>query len=603
MAARVSYVNGCAIYDLASGAAVPAWLPAAKKRALKRSGDYARRVELIQDFRFPEAARSISVSPDGRFVVATGTYAPRVRVWDTAELSLKFERYMDATPLAHAVISPDYAKLAFLQEDRGVELHAAYGRHYRTRIPEAGRDLAWHAPSAELLIACSAPRVHRLSLEEGRFLAPLELGGGPGAAANRVAVSSTTALIGAACDGGAVELWDPRARARAGRLVVRGAAGGECDATALAFEEGGLGLAVGTSDARALVYDLRAAAPVATKEHPYALPLVSVAFHRSPARLVLSADAKQVKAWRRDDGAALTNVEMPARLNAVAVASDAPGTVGAADSGLLFFAAEAERVGVAYVPALGPAPRWAAFVDALTEEVDGYAGAGAGAGGAGAGAAAAAAAAAPGSVYDDYKFLTREELAALGLGGLVGTPLVRAYLHGFFIDARLHRRVMAAAPPAAAGALRAERVAAALAATRAPRLDLAPAGGAPRVNAALAARLGAEAAEAAAAAAEGRAPARQKGARRGSRPRADDDEEAADAAARGAGAAAAAAAAGAPPPAPAPSLLADARFAALFSNPEFAIEEEEAGAAAARRGAAGAKGGGGGLKRGRAGGV
>jgi len=44
-------------------------------------------------------------------------------------------------------------------------------------------------------------------------------------------------------------------------------------------------------------------------------------------------------------------------------------------------------------------------------------------------------------VYDDYKFLTRSELDGLGLSHLIGTDFVRAYMHGFFLDIRLYRKV------------------------------------------------------------------------------------------------------------------------------------------------------------------
>jgi hypothetical protein len=40
------------------------------------------------------------------------------------------------------------------------------------------------------------------------------------------------------------------------------------------------------------------------------------------------------------------------------------------------------------------------------------------------------------AVYDDYRFVTRPELARLGLDHLLGTPLLRAYMHGFFMDNR-----------------------------------------------------------------------------------------------------------------------------------------------------------------------
>ena len=45
------------------------------------------------------------------------------------------------------------------------------------------------------------------------------------------------------------------------------------------------------------------------------------------------------------------------------------------------------------------------------------------------------------SVYDDYKFVTRRELEDLGLSHLIGSNLLRAYMHGFFLDMRLYHKV------------------------------------------------------------------------------------------------------------------------------------------------------------------
>lgn len=45
------------------------------------------------------------------------------------------------------------------------------------------------------------------------------------------------------------------------------------------------------------------------------------------------------------------------------------------------------------------------------------------------------------TIYDDFKFLTKEDLERLKLTGLIGTNLLRAYMHGFFIDYRLYKKV------------------------------------------------------------------------------------------------------------------------------------------------------------------
>lgn len=96
------------------------------------------------------------------------------------------------------------------------------------------------------------------------------------------------------------------------------------------------------------------------------------------------------------------------------------------NSGLLFLANENTKMQTYYIPSLGPAPRWASFLDSLTEELEesNFE-----------------------TVYDDYKFVTKQELENLGLEHLIGTNLLRAYMHGYFIDVRLYRKAKSAADP------------------------------------------------------------------------------------------------------------------------------------------------------------
>jgi len=44
-------------------------------------------------------------------------------------------------------------------------------------------------------------------------------------------------------------------------------------------------------------------------------------------------------------------------------------------------------------------------------------------------------------LYDDYKFVTKKELSSLGLDHLIGTNVLRAYMHGYFVDLRLYQKV------------------------------------------------------------------------------------------------------------------------------------------------------------------
>jgi hypothetical protein len=81
-------------------------------------------------------------------------------------------------------------------------------------------------------------------------------------------------------------------------------------------------------------------------------------------------------------------------------------------TGLFFIANENTKIKTYYIPTLGPAPRWASFLDSLTEELE---------------------ESNAENIYDDYKFVTKEELEKLGLDHLIGTNLLRAYMHGYSI--------------------------------------------------------------------------------------------------------------------------------------------------------------------------
>lgn len=69
------------------------------------------------------------------------------------------------------------------------------------------------------------------------------------------------------------------------------------------------------------------------------------------------------------------------------------------NSGLMFMAVEDPKIQTYFIPHLGPAPRWCAFLDSLTEEME---------------------EGETTTVYDDYKFLTVEELHELGFEHLIG---------------------------------------------------------------------------------------------------------------------------------------------------------------------------------------
>lgn len=70
------------------------------------------------------------------------------------------------------------------------------------------------------------------------------------------------------------------------------------------------------------------------------------------------------------------------------------------------------------------------------------------------------------------RFITRPELAKLGLDHLMGTSLLRAYMHGFFVDNRLYNKARAMMDPFAYETYRAQRIAKKVEDERAVRISI-----------------------------------------------------------------------------------------------------------------------------------
>jgi ribosome biogenesis protein ENP2 len=386
---------------------------------LKKDVDIRRRIELIQDFDMPGLSTTIRVSRDGQYVLATGIYKPRIKCFDVNNLSLKFERCFDSEAVTFEILSDDYSKLVFLQCDRYIEFHSAQGRYYRLRIPKFGRDMKYHYPSCDLFVVGASSDIYRLNLERGQFMTPYT---STASAINKCEVNPVHNLFVCGTQEGRVEAWDPRSKNLVGTLdcafscvTENKELEGFPSVTALKFN-GGLHMAVGTATGQVLLYDIRSNKPFFVKDHMYGLPIKDVEFHHQQD-LIFSMDSSVVKIWDKNNGKLYTSIEASTEFNNLCVV---PKT------GLFFIANENTKIKTYYIPTLGPAPRWASFLDSLTEELE---------------------ESNAENIYDDYKFVTKEELEKLGLDHLIGTNLLRAYMHGYFMDVRLYKKAKSVANP------------------------------------------------------------------------------------------------------------------------------------------------------------
>lgn len=95
------------------------------------------------------------------------------------------------------------------------------------------------------------------------------------------------------------------------------------------------------------------------------------------------------------------------------------------NTGMIMMPVEAPKVQVYFVPHLGSAPKFCSFLDCLTEEMEEEHGTGI----------------SGQNSYDNYRFLTLPEIKELNIEPLIGTKMLRAYMHGYFIDSKLYNRI------------------------------------------------------------------------------------------------------------------------------------------------------------------
>ena len=399
--------SGVSVYNLSEGKSMPQFMSdLARRQKLKRDEGLRKRITIVQDFEFSSASSRIKVSEDGEFCVATGVYPPSAQIFEFDQLSLKVDRRVDSEIVQFEILDGDYSKLALLEADRSIELHAKFGAHYKTRIPRHGRDMCYDSVACDLLICGDSDEVWRLNLEQGTFQQSLTASGlSEGSAAkkgslddvisgiNVLAINDEHRLVVAGTQDGIIYCFDPRARKAVSRLDVgaqaelkvsngrftpatseakaAGATANPVEVTALEFASDALTLGVGTDCGEVMLFDLRSARTMQRKRHNYGLPIHTVRFFDDPVgggrggasqeRLVISADAKVVKMWERNTAKNWGHIECM---------TDSTDLCLVPDSGMLFLTGQQPRIMNYFLPALGPAPHWVTYLDNLTEELE-----------------------------------------------------------------------------------------------------------------------------------------------------------------------------------------------------------------------------------------
>ena len=127
--------NNTKIYHLTANKTTPEFIRQAGKniQKLKSDRDFQRRIDFIQDFHFPVSSGKVDISRDGEYIFASGIYGPQFKIFSTSQLSLKCMRGFDSEIVDFVVLGDDYKKIATACQDRNIELHAQYGKHFKIR--------------------------------------------------------------------------------------------------------------------------------------------------------------------------------------------------------------------------------------------------------------------------------------------------------------------------------------------------------------------------------------------------------------------------------------------------------------------------------------
>ncbi|KAI1758105.1 WD40-repeat-containing domain protein [Xylaria castorea] len=425
---------------------LPDWLARRRKRSLKADPEFQNRIELLQDFSFEEASACVQVSEDNNWIVSTGTYKPQIHVHYLPHLSLSYARHTTSLNIKFTLLSTDASKSLHLQSDRRVEFHTPAGLHETIKLPRYGRDLCYDRLATEALIGSVGlgseghGEVFRFNLEAGRFMQSyrVDVGSDSGSevglqgsiwapAVNSIAIAENTHnLLAFGTSIGSVEFWDPRSRSR---IAVLG--GQEGEITALDFNDSGLSIATGSSSGVVKLFDMRSPKPLWQKDHGSGFPIKNLIHMTtsSSERKILSSDKQLIKINEESTGQTWTSIEPIVDLNY---------TTWVKGTGMILTANEGQAMHAFLVPQLGNAPRWAAHLDSLTEEMAGEI---------------------TTDNYENYKFLTLPELRSLSMDHLIGkTNLLRPYMHGYFVASKLYEQARLIANPFAFEEERAKRV-------------------------------------------------------------------------------------------------------------------------------------------------
>ncbi|SBT74816.1 nucleolar protein 10, putative [Plasmodium malariae] len=452
-------------------------------------------IELLHDLEFSKKSDEIKISDDGRYICISGMYPPQVGLYDTKELCIKHRRHFDEEVVNFEFLTNNYEKLVFLCKNRYLEFHNAAGKYYKMRIPREGRNLMYNKNNSDLYICTSYEDIYILNLQKGCYQNSIKT---KNYCNNFICKNKQLPIFATGGSDGFLEIWDERVKKCLNILNVQNKEDEEEDElTSCCFSNNGLKVAVGTGKGIVKLYDIRHSKPLFVKDHCTDLAIKKIEFLKINNNKYLYSNKWCGDNINIDEDMACTHNEYVASCdsNCIKIYSErqqnllsfeiinfadehtsASGTSSNSmrsgkkmkilnsdsininsftfydSSGLCFIPCDNKKVFLYFIPFIGLAPKWCNYLDSITEELEekerygtySYDGTNVLNNDIGSSTINSNSSMlnynskCSGEIFDDYIFLTNEQVEQLQITHLKGTKNLIPYLHGHYIPSKVY---------------------------------------------------------------------------------------------------------------------------------------------------------------------
>eukprot|EP00834_Sanchytrium_tribonematis_P006154 NODE_428_length_7645_cov_0.433740.p3 type:complete len:486 gc:universal NODE_428_length_7645_cov_0.433740:1545-3002(+) len=341
----------------------------------------------LQDTTNNEATTSLTL--DGDHLYTCGTYPPKFSQFSLSKHSTLFSRHVQQDILKFNVLHG--SKYALLMSNRNIQFHTLSKCIYTTKLPGIATHMAYSQYYARLWF--SGSNLYSLDLNSGQFENTVNhhmdrincMDYHPGHLMVAIGGKDSLSLIDS-------RTMDVVASVDANSL------------SACKFSIDGFHLATGDESGTVKVFDIRQYQPLSTIIHQYSSPIKEI---------------KQIQSSTETYWGSLCEHQLKISCNGKIQCTIEPDFtlndfVNIPNSGVFIIAGDSEELSTMYVPDIGPAPEFAAFMDQFQDTNTTQS-----------------------TEYEHYKFITKPELRRLGLDQFIGSDLLKPVMHGYYCHHRL----------------------------------------------------------------------------------------------------------------------------------------------------------------------